>query len=705
MPALPGFSDNPFRTRADLVRAAAALLKPLEPYKSDQKARIKLATNTAAGFDQASAELEGFARPLWVVADLLRATNPEEVPGLDLSSWPAGIIAGTDPESPEYWGDLSDVDQRMVEMESVAFALLTSPAALLASCDEAAKARLRTWLRQINDKKMPRNNWRWFRVFANLALVRALGVEMDAVRHVMDADFELLDTFYLGGGWSSDGPWGDERKQADYYSGSFAMQFAQLLYVRFAAEDEERVAKYERQAQEFASGYWRYFDANGAAIPFGRSLTYRFAFAAFWAAAAAAGIRLPSPLKDVGTIKGLLLRHLRWWSAQPDMFNVDGTLNVGFLYPNMYLSEDYNSPQSVYWCLKSFVVLGLDEKHVFWTSEELPHPLDGVGLGAAQPGLDRVAVVWPPRQIVCSTREHHFLLSSGQMTKRGFKAREAKYGKFAYSSAFGFSVPVGNLLSQMAPDSTLCTSNDGGDSWKTRWEPTDVRIEEISIVERKDASCRVPSIVSVWRPWGYLDLSIETTLIPVMEHFPGWHVRVHKVAWSAATKGSPSWIEDIQLVDTGFAIDAHTPKGNFLPKKETNSIAGLGYLEDKSSVLVCSRAGASGIVDLKVGMSGAGAGAGRWGGSRSQGKAFVLRADPNTNLMAQRAFIPAVEHNVNGNQLSKSFSGQPDTTYLASGVFATSPGARLSTNEGWSCVPRVEVDEEGVIRISASGTV
>jgi hypothetical protein len=71
--------------------------------------------------------------------------------------------------------------------------------------------------------------------------------------------------------------------------------------------------------------------AKGAAIPFGRSMTYRFAFAAFWSAAAIANVTLPSPLDRPGHVKGMLLRHLRWWSRKVDIFNVDGTLNIGFL--------------------------------------------------------------------------------------------------------------------------------------------------------------------------------------------------------------------------------------------------------------------------------------------------------------------------------------------------------------------------------------
>lgn len=262
MPALPGFTDNPFETRSDLVRATGALLSPLEQYKSPQKAFIKLSTDTAAGFDEVSAQLEGFARPLWAIASLLAPASSADSVGLDLNSWACGLRAGTNPASSEYWGDLGDFDQRMVEMESIAYALLMAPAAFLSGMDAVARENLETWLCQINGRQMPQNNWRWFRVLVNLAL----GSQEE---DVVVQDLNLLDSFDLGEGWSSDGLWGDERKQADYYSGSFAIQFARMLYVRFmedrglASNDWSRIQNYKLEARQFASGFWRYFDVDG----------------------------------------------------------------------------------------------------------------------------------------------------------------------------------------------------------------------------------------------------------------------------------------------------------------------------------------------------------------------------------------------------------------------------------------------------------
>ncbi len=269
MPPLQGFSDNAFRTRDDLIRAGLELIRPLGRYRSPGCARIKLATGTSAGFSESAAQLEGFARPLWIVADLLRLqssgaiTQPGSSP-IDLGSWVAGLRNGTDPSHAEYWGDIGDRDQRMVEMESIAYALLVSPREFGFADDGAARRNLASWLRQINARRMPQNNWLWFRVLVNLALIRTLGVSSEELRPALDGDLAALDSFYIGHGWSSDGVWGDERKQADYYSGSFAIQFAQLLYVRIVgSDDRERVEKYKDQARQFASRFWRYFNADG----------------------------------------------------------------------------------------------------------------------------------------------------------------------------------------------------------------------------------------------------------------------------------------------------------------------------------------------------------------------------------------------------------------------------------------------------------
>ncbi|KAJ4362899.1 hypothetical protein N0V83_010016 [Neocucurbitaria cava] len=608
MAPLQGFSDNPFRTRSDLIRAAVALVHPLHQYKSPQFARIKIATSTGANFSETAAQLEGFARPLLVVAGLLglKTQDSDSNPNLKnagLDTWISGLKAGTDPDSPEYWGDVFNFDQKMVEMESIAYALLSNPGAFSFSEDTKARANIVAWLRQINEHQMPQNNWLWFRVFANLALVKTLGVPLEEVkRH---------STFYVADGWSSDGLWGDDRKQADYYSGSFAIQFAQLLFLRFAPEyDPERTEKYKLQAQDFAKSYWRYFAPAGEAIPFGRSLTYRFAFAAFWGVAAIAGVDLPrtsAPSRD---------------SERP---LITASEVVGKTASRFQHGRD-TEYWSVYWCLKSFLVLELEETHPFWSSEELEHP------STARSDADEpdVKLLWPPRHIMCNTPQHTFLLSSGQSTRNTFKAREAKYGKFAYSSAFAFSVPCGRTLQQIAPDSTLTALfDDGEDNWKVHWDPYDVRCGKVSVGgSGRWEEETVPTLTSTWRPWMTQSVSLRTTLVSPMKRWPGWSLRVHRVEWDISSRVT----SELKLIDSGFAISAQTKSDKSIFEMPVNPLTAItddnaaeGWWSGDAASLIVSESGASGVVDLTAGFV-----QDLTTLDIAQRSSLIIQADPNT---------------------------------------------------------------------------
>ena len=79
----------------------------------------------------------------------------------------------------------------------------------------------------------------------------------------------------------------------------------------------------------------------------------------------------------------------------------------------MYMSEDYNSPQSPYWSLKTLIAVGLAYDDEFWTSETLPYP-----------DFDPPSqLVRAPQQILCNHAlgNHHFMLTHplGRVCKLG----------------------------------------------------------------------------------------------------------------------------------------------------------------------------------------------------------------------------------------------------------------------------------------------
>ena len=101
-----------------------------------------------------------------------------------------------------------------------------------------------------------------------------------------------------------------------------------------------RAALYRDRATKFGRQFARWFDANGAALPFGRSLTYRIGQSAFYSACIWAGLEpLPLPV-----MKGIIVRNLNWWLAKP-IFDRDGVLTIGYGYPQQYMAEQYNAPR------------------------------------------------------------------------------------------------------------------------------------------------------------------------------------------------------------------------------------------------------------------------------------------------------------------------------------------------------------------------
>lgn len=284
MPPLRGFSDNPLQSKHDLVLATRALLKPLIEYLSMANARIRLPVASGAHFDEVAADLEGYARPLWAVAALLQSIKAGDIEDAAtakslVTPWITGLRNGVDPSHEEYWGPVGDWDQRMVEAEIISFALLTAPEAFYAPLGSQDKTNLVAWLQGLNGKIMPENNWRWFRVLSNLALIKVCGVEKATLWPSVEQDLETLESFYMADGWSSDGFWrpsgtstaeegtgvnAARGRHADYYSGSFALQFSQILYSKFASDlDPERCVLFKERAGKFAKTFWTYFDEDG----------------------------------------------------------------------------------------------------------------------------------------------------------------------------------------------------------------------------------------------------------------------------------------------------------------------------------------------------------------------------------------------------------------------------------------------------------
>jgi hypothetical protein len=451
----------------------------------------------------------------------------------------------------------------------------------------------------------------------------------------VEADIKHLNSFYRGDGWSNDGP--DGYRQMDYYSGSFAIQYLQLLYSKLAAEtDPIQAEEYRSRARLYALDFIHYFDPEGRAITFGRSLTYRWAMSAFWGAVAFADIELPTPL-SWGVVKGVWMRNLRWWTAQKDIFQPNGMLSIGYSYPNTYLAENYNSPGSPYWCMLAFAPLAMPESHPFWSADEEPHP------------FAREVIAKPlahPRHIVVRSGGHTFLLSSGQSCHYPVKATQAKYGKFAYSAAFAYSVPTGGYtLEQFVPESSLALSDDNGEIWKMRRA-----LDGDSQIEEHDGK---PVLVSSMTPWH--DVHVQTYLLPPAEGSENWHMRVHRISTG----------RDLMTAEGGFAVNGSS-EADGKPLKTLDGLIPEGWSHADTEVFIASRSGAVGMADLLP----------------QTRRGAVLSADANSNLVEPRSVVPILTTNAKAGEMR----------WLVTAVFAmpsSVAGWKVDWKRAWSSRPTV----------------
>jgi len=519
------FDFSPLTSRDEVANAVKRMLTPLIPYFTEAGSGIRCSV-LAGAHGEPTASLEALSRALWGLVPLLAGGG--DFPAAE--RWRNGIVAGTDPDHPGYWGSLVSCDQRQVEQPAIALALAMKPEIFWEPLTAVERGRVSAWLYQTNEVDIVDSNWRWFRVLVNAAL-RILGEKWSPER--LDGDLARIDEFYLGGGW-----YRDENRIGDYYI-PMAMQYYGLLYARLAEDfDPERTWIFKERAGDFAKDFVAWFSAGGEAVPFGRSLIYRMAAGAFWGALAFADVEgLPW-----GEIKGLLLRHLRWWLAQP-IFTETGLLTTGYRFSNPAMGESYNAYGSPYWALKSFLPLALPESHPFWQAEESPMPV-------------RPAISIQPHagMALChdAASGHVFALNQGQPLEGWPRHCPHKYGKLAYSATFGFAVAAGENATRAGLDCTLSLSDDGGRHFRLREKCQEPALEN-------------GVLSSTWRPWP--DVEVRTWLVPAL---PG-HLRVHRIRSQRA----------LLLADAGFSIDRQAK----------------GYVE-LSAAAVANEAMGSAVVDL-----------------------------------------------------------------------------------------------------------
>jgi hypothetical protein len=312
--------------------------------------------------------MEGFSRIAPLVGAWLAGGRPAtvQVPNfgdidlLDLLR--SGIVAGTNPASDAYWGDIQPMDQRLVESADIALAVWLARDLLWPVLDTDERTRLVNWLAQASGKAENARfvNWHLFPLIVNRTL-KHLGqpVSEDAYH----SDWSVIATSYAGNGWFRD----DRDEGLDYYN---AWSFHYALYW-LTEIDRTLDAAFVDEARTAFAGFYRHLVTPGGFPVLGRSICYRTA--------------MPVPLlidsiKETAVVAPGEARRaldLIWRYFVDKGALAEGVLTQGYCGPDLRILDTYSGPASCLWGARSLIVaLSQPDEAPLWTADEVPLPVE-----------------------------------------------------------------------------------------------------------------------------------------------------------------------------------------------------------------------------------------------------------------------------------------------------------------------------------------
>lgn len=382
--------------------AARRLLEPLAALMHPGRADLEIA-GAASDHDKQADRLESFARPLLLAAFYLQsepedgaaappprtgrgegAPSPANHPTNQAESrtfrqriaewFRAGLVAGSDPASPHYWGPDASYHQHHVEMGLMSIALQFAARDLWAPLTQAEKDQVARWFATCRGGGIVNNN----HLFMSVHILEFLGRHGYAHRTdraIITAHLDQLETMHRGGGWFEDGI----NQAFDHYN-AYAFHFYGLCWARLhgattlTAGGADRAKRWREWAKLFVRDYQHFFAASGEHPAFGRSICYRFNCLNVF------GLALADQATEIapGRLRRLCTRNLDFFLSRP-IYQEQGCLNVGFTDRFDRIVEPYSCAASPYWAAKGFTPLLLPSTHAFWTDAEQPLPAERPG--------------------------------------------------------------------------------------------------------------------------------------------------------------------------------------------------------------------------------------------------------------------------------------------------------------------------------------
>lgn len=362
-------------------------------------------------------------RIMMAVIIYTKATGKDEVPGYHgsiSSPFIKAIIRGTDPQSPGYWGEPLPNDQVGAIFAMAAY---IEPERYWDPLTVVQKNKLLSYFKKLAFNKTYNNNHYFFHMIPAELLDRS-GV--DSNREHLTRMYERLFGWYRGDGWFLDG----NNRGFDYYNLWGFQLFNQVLYkydARWRLQFGDRI---KTTTAKFLETFPYLFGRDGGPVPWGRSLSYRFAgnSAIAWAVINKLSTIPPGQARRIasGSLK-------YFW--EHGCLGDDNLLTIGYWGANAAVAENYLYYGDPYWAAQGLACMLIPENDPFWTSVEQPVPADGIG--------GTIAVEAAQLSIRVSPVDGEVrLFPAGQpwAQERNKWQTGAKYDQHAYSSYLGFCV-------------------------------------------------------------------------------------------------------------------------------------------------------------------------------------------------------------------------------------------------------------------------
>ncbi|TXS11041.1 DUF2264 domain-containing protein [Streptomyces sp. adm13(2018)] len=353
-------------TRAHWEAAADRLLLAVRPFASPRYGLIDLPGPRPSWSGARSDGLEGWARTFLLAALRVAGAGGEDPHG-HLARYAEGLAAGTaEPgrADEDSWPRTTDTRQAIVEAATVALGLRLTRPWLWDRLDDRTRERVADWLRPALGPSPVDNNW-WLFGLTVAGFLQDAGLDTERAAATVDRSLARVEDWYLGAGWYSDG----DNRAFDHYNG-WALHFYPVLHAHLAG-DRDLLDRYGPRLRAHLDDYVHLFDADGAPLPYGRSLIYRFAAAAAPWLGALTGHTPLTPGATRRLASGTLRYFLDRGATDPD-----GLLTLGWHGPYAPLVQEYSGPGSPYWASKGFLGLLLPTDHPAWTDPEEALPAE-----------------------------------------------------------------------------------------------------------------------------------------------------------------------------------------------------------------------------------------------------------------------------------------------------------------------------------------